>query len=177
MASENLVTRPGERVMGALCTLLCSWYRDNPRPPFKLHTPESKYIASNILWRLDLWYVYEDLVIHKSTHSGKEQTQNVSLEEIVQPWNGVKFIIVASEFGFGKTAMGWELCQRWVRKVSGYKHFKAVIFCDLRSSKIQSTKTLNELLSSGAYDPSIQKAVSAKVDACDGSETLLIWWV
>jgi len=101
-------------------------------------------------------------VIHKSTDSGKEQTQNVSLEEIVQPRNGVKFIIVAGELKFGKTAMGWELCQRWGRKVSGYEHFKAVIFCDLRSTKIQSAKTLNELLSSGAYDPSTQKAVSAE---------------
>jgi len=86
----------------------------------------------------------------------------------------VKFIIIIGEFGFGKIAMGWELCQRWGRKVSGYEHFQAVIFCDLRSSKIQSAKTHNELLSSGAYDPSIQKAVSAEVDACDGSETLLI---
>jgi len=61
------------------------------------------------------------------------------------------------------------------RKVSGYEHFQAVIFCDLRSSKIQSAKTHNELLSSGAYDPSIQKAVSAEVDACDGSKTSLIF--
>ena len=172
--SEYFDARPDGHETGALCTLLCSWYRDNPRPPFKLHTPERKYIASRVLRRLDVWYDYEELVIHESTALGGKLTA-VSLEEIVQPRNGVKFIIIAGEFGFGKTAMGWELYQRWGKKAPGYEHFKAVIFCDLRNSEIQRAKTLNELLSSGAYDPSVQKSVSAEVDACDMDPRLCLY--
>ena len=52
------------------------------------------------------------------------------------------------------------------------QRFKAIIFCDLWNCKIQRVKTL---ISSGAYNPLIQKAVSAEADACDGSETLLIF--
>ena len=85
----------------------------------------------------------------------------------------MKFILVAG--GVSKTAMGWELCQRWGKKVSGNSASKQLYFVIYGTVKSRESKPSNQLISSGAYNPLIQKAVSAEADACDGSETLLIF--
>jgi len=76
--------------------------------------------------------------------------------------------------GFSKTAMGWELCQRWGKMVSGNSTSKQLHLVINGTVKSRESKPSNQLISSGAYNPLIQKAVSAEADACNGSETLLI---
>ena len=113
--------------------------------------------------RLTLRGRVNDILYHKKP---------VELEEIFQIDNAKrKVILIEGAPGSGKSTLAWNICQRWT---SGelFQNFGTVVFIQLRDPKIQSAKSIEDILP--AKNRSQAERVAAKYQDCGGQNLLFI---
>ncbi len=119
--------------------------------------------------------VDEDLVrqLQKGNVSGYTQNRvPVQLHNLLELDNAKrKIVLIEGAPGSGKSTLAWHACQRWKAREL-FQEFRIVVFVQLRDPRVQSARSIADLLPAGSKKR--RRDAADGIRACGGREVLFV---